>query len=423
LCPEARDKFKNIDFQTEADFACYCIDSMLSGSDSEKLKELQELGKDDHCDCEIKNFSRIMLCNAQWPSFSRLKAASLSRTVKVEAKALRKQIRQKGQLKSLDHIYCKFGDEMLEAFEQRPFSWIVEYQQTVLPTIIQSISMLERLEHQFHPRISCWRAAVWLLFCLVTPGDHLIEHASYIIHSIEGDLANIKKEPTNEKENSALDSSFRANLKALSWVAVSCQENPCADATHEETSIFLEMMKLDPNGVGGFRSLMASASAMLCLDILTGGPFIEEPKRFQGLSVIPRYPMGSSNYQDPYDLNNSRQHLWLLKKSIPVPLELAQEILAQCRRHLDKGMDELIDEEVGKLKNVYLSDSDSDSDSDSGYDLRSRPRTRRRPCSKGLAEAAVEAMAAHFQSRRNGNQTEPVVEYPVPSYAMRQTPM
>ena len=24
VCPEARVKFKNIDFQTEADFACYC---------------------------------------------------------------------------------------------------------------------------------------------------------------------------------------------------------------------------------------------------------------------------------------------------------------------------------------------------------------------------------------------------------------
>jgi hypothetical protein len=32
VCPEARVKFKNIDFQTEADFACYCnklIDTRL----------------------------------------------------------------------------------------------------------------------------------------------------------------------------------------------------------------------------------------------------------------------------------------------------------------------------------------------------------------------------------------------------------
>jgi hypothetical protein len=34
VCPETRVKFKNIDFQTEADFACYCtyfICSLVSG--------------------------------------------------------------------------------------------------------------------------------------------------------------------------------------------------------------------------------------------------------------------------------------------------------------------------------------------------------------------------------------------------------
>src|ERR1700722_17259652 len=30
VCPEARVKFKNVDFQTEADFACYCITSIKS---------------------------------------------------------------------------------------------------------------------------------------------------------------------------------------------------------------------------------------------------------------------------------------------------------------------------------------------------------------------------------------------------------
>ena len=41
VCPEARVKFKNIDFRTEADFACYCIISVTAPERTHETKDYE----------------------------------------------------------------------------------------------------------------------------------------------------------------------------------------------------------------------------------------------------------------------------------------------------------------------------------------------------------------------------------------------
>lgn len=131
-----------------------------------------------------------------------------------------------------------------------------------------------------------------------------------------------------------------------------------SESITEDQWVPMEMFCLKADSV--FPLYLSLISPKIILDVLTGGPLTQDPKRFQSLRVVSDYPVGTDNYLDPHSPFSSIKLDWLPSY---LPSIEASASLTKLRKDLCDILDESLDDELeGRSQSSSRLSCDLDSD-------------------------------------------------------------